>query len=241
MPRRFLLRQPLGVSKVILTGGEAHHLTNVLRRQVGDEVLLFDGEGIEARARIVSLESAGGGSVELEIISHGPAKTETRLPIILATAVPKGDRFEWLVEKVTELGVARIVPLLTERSIVNPGAGKLDKLRNAVIAASKQSGRSRLMEIETPLTWSEFLARETGHGILCVADPSGDPVGHLDWDTGKPIVIAIGPEGGLTERELAAAVAAGAKLVSLGPRILRIETAAVALAALISIRLGDGS
>ena len=237
MSRRFYLPQALDVPRVFLQGREAHHLTNVLRGKLGDEVLLFDGNGIEARARIVGLQPSGaadgGGTAELEILSHGPAESETRQPIILATAVPKGDRFEWLVEKATELGVSRLIPLVTDRSIVNPGEGKLDKLRNTVIAASKQCRRSRLMEITAPLSWSHFLTQEAGAGQLYMADPSGESMGSQRWGTDRPIILTIGPEGGFTEREISAAVAAGAGLVSLGPRILRIETAAVALAAVV--------
>lgn len=241
MPRRFYLPQSLDVSRVSLQGREAHHLANVLRGQIGDVVVLFDGAGSEARARIVRLQPASdresGGSAELEVISHGPAESETRIPIVLATAVPKGDRFEWLVEKATELGVSRLIPLVTERSIVNPGSGKLDKLRNAVVAASKQCGRSRLMEISAPLTWADFLKGEAGQGHLCVADPSGEPLGNRQWNSDRSLIFVVGPEGGLTEREVSSAVALGAELLSLGPRILRIETAAVALATIASVAL----
>lgn len=237
MPRRFFLPQPLNVSRVLLEGREAHHLTNVLRGQPGEEVILFDGAGLQARARIVQIQPAtqseANGSAELEILESGPATAETCVPITLATAVPKGDRFEWLVEKATELGVSRIIPLITERSIVNPGAGKLEKLRHAIVAASKQSGRSRLLELDDPISWNDFLKHEVGSVQFCLADPSGETAGTHAVANDRPIVLAVGPEGGFTEREVTAAVASGARLLRLSHQILRIETAAVALTAVL--------
>lgn len=237
MPRRFFLPQPLNVSRVLLEGREAHHLTNVLRSQPGDEVILFDGAGLQARARIVRIEPAtqseSHSTAELEILEASPAAPETCVPITLATAVPKGERFEWLVEKGTELGVSRIIPLITERSIVNPGAGKLEKLRHAIVAASKQCGRSHLLELDNPITWHDFLKHEVGSVQFCLADPSGEAAGAHPLATDRPIVLAIGPEGGFTEREVAAAVAGGARLLRLSHQILRVETAAIALTAVL--------
>jgi 16S rRNA (uracil1498-N3)-methyltransferase len=245
MPRRFFLPQPLNVSRVRLEGREAHHLTNVLRGQPGDEVILFDGAGLQARARILQIQpatqSGSNGTAELEILEAGPAASETCVPITLATAVPKGDRFEWLVEKATELGVSRLIPLVTERSIVNPGAGKLEKLRHAVVAASKQSGRSRLMEITDPVSWHDFLKREIPATQFCLADPSGETASTHTWSVDQPLILAIGPEGGLTDREVTAALNAGARTLRLGHQILRIETAAIALTAVLVATLEANS
>lgn len=230
MPKRFLHPGKLDSPQVQLSGTEAHHLLHVLRGQVGDEVVLFNGEGLEARARIIAVKDSGEPEATLEILSLHSASSEPRRPIILATAVPKGDRFEWLVEKATELGVTRLIPLLAERSIVNPGTGKLEKLRHSVVAASKQSGRNRLMEINAPLSWNQFLKDEVSEVQFCLADPYGEPLVNCDWSGDQPILLAIGPEGGFTENEIATARARGAQSVRLGQNILRIETAAVALA-----------
>ncbi len=247
MPRRFFTAHPLKSEPLVLAGGEAHHLSHVLRLKAGDEVVLFDGTGEEATAQVVKVSS---GQVMLAVKSRRIATTELPFPLILGTAVPKGDRFSWLVEKATELGVTRLIPLRTARSIVDPGSGKLDKMRNTVIAASKQCGRSQLMVIDEPCDWGKFLQKELSEHQGWVADLAG--VSPLDREATAPevsggtgLVLAVGPEGGLTTEEVAAAAGLGAKLVSLGPRILRTETAALALATLAaaacSARLGLGN
>lgn len=234
MPRRFFTAHPLKNETLVLAGGEAHHLSHVLRLKAGDEVVLFDGTGEEATAQILTVAS---GQVTLAVKSRRIATTELPFPLILGTAVPKGDRFSWLVEKATELGVTRLIPLRCARSIVDPGSGKLDKMRNTVIAASKQCGRSQLMVIDEPCDWGRFLQKELPGQQAWVADFAG--VSPLDLEAtagsypgGPGLVLAVGPEGGLTTGEVAAAAELGAKLVSLGPRILRTETAALALATL---------
>jgi 16S rRNA (uracil1498-N3)-methyltransferase len=217
-----------------LTGSEAHHMHNVLRLKQGQEVMLFDGAGTEATAEIVSTSKR---SVELRILEKTSTPPGAKRSVILGTAVPKGDRFRWLVEKATELGVTRLVPLITERSVVEPGSGKLEKMKQTVIAACKQSGRNRLMAIDEPTDWNRFIDQESQSGLLFVAHPTGaKPATATSSDSEKqPIILAVGPEGGLTETEISTAVNAKAKLISLGPNILRIETAAVALAAIFSI------
>jgi 16S rRNA (uracil1498-N3)-methyltransferase len=230
MTRRFFVSGPLAPGALWLEGAQAHHLLHVLRIGVGQTVDLFDGSGFEASAE---LTGAANGVAELTVRELRAANTETAISLVLAAAVPKGDRFGWLIEKATELGVRRFVPLITERSVVTPGAGKLDKMRRTIVEASKQCGRSRLMELESPVSWREFVTREIATGGW-VAHPSGEAVETVAHREAGPLVAAIGPEGGFTDGELELAVQAGAKLVSLGPRILRIETAAVALAAVVT-------
>src|SRR5262249_55281299 len=148
---------------------------------------------------------------------------------------PRGDRFDWLVEKATELGVSQLIPLTTSRSVVDPRNTKLDKLRQTVIAACKQSGRNHLMKISAVSSWSEFLKQILpGHRAL-VAHPSGqrfDSIQQCEPAGGhRPQAIAIGPEGGFSDEEVESATALGAQVIQLGSSILRIETAAIALAA----------
>ncbi len=228
MDHRFYLPAPLDVQTVQLSGPEAHHLIHVLRMKAGQTVRLFDGQGIEATADVVRLTR---NSAELRIVrthSHSP---ETPFPVILAAAVPKGDRFRWLVEKATELGIARLIPLRTKHSVVDPGSGKLEKMRQTVIAACKQSGRSRLMQIDTVTTWDDLVAREFPGRNVFVAQASGTPISEVCSPAkrpGGPVLVCVGSEGGLASDEIQQAVDAGAKCVNLGPRTLRIETAAVA-------------
>jgi 16S rRNA (uracil1498-N3)-methyltransferase len=213
-----------------LEGSEFHHLTHVMRAGVGDQVILFDGVGNAADVQIVELSKS---RVSFRILkrNHEP---EGNPIVVLATAVPKSDRFRWLVEKATELGVSRLIPLQTARSVTEPGATKLDKMRNTVIEACKQSGRNRLMAIDPVTDWSSFLSEAQATGQLFVADPRGAVCASLCemQQSERPLVLVVGPEGGLTDAELAQAVEVGGHCVSLGCRILRTETAAIALAAL---------
>jgi len=229
MSRRFYAPQNWDQSPLRLEDDEAHHLRHVLRLGVGDEVIVFDGRGIEATARIVTVTKS---AAELMLLERRPGPAESPVALTLATAVPKGDRFSWLVEKATELGITRLIPLSTDRTVVEAGAGKLERLRKTIIAASKQCGRARLMELTELMAWSDFVEQEIPHGDTYIADPSGDHCDFAALTVSRPVLLVVGPEGGFTEFELESACDAGASLISLGPRILRIETAAVALAAI---------
>jgi 16S rRNA (uracil1498-N3)-methyltransferase len=232
MPRRFYLPQPLDAQTLRISGREAHHLLHVLRMEVGQQLWLFDGQGEEALAAIAAIAEGGA---ELRILERRTAQAETSRPIILGAAVPKGDRFRWLVEKATEIGMQRLVPLQTQRSIVDPREGKLDRMRQTIVEASKQCGRGSLMQLDPIADWKSFVVREFAGGAAFIAHPSGEPLDLSQSPAERPVVLAIGPEGGFTDAEIELGLAAGAKLVSLGPRILRIETAAVALGALVAI------
>lgn len=229
---RFFLPQPLQLATIELDGSEAHHLLHVLRAKVGDRVGLFNGQGDEAIAELVNHRKR---SAELRIIDCWSTPTESD-EFILATALPKGDRARWLVEKATELGVTRIIPLRTTRSVVEPGEGKMDKLTQAAIAACKQCGRSHLPRLD-PLTPLNEVLREVASGslptVMLLADPKSDRTIHqaIAAAASPPntILTLIGPEGGFTEDEHTAAIAAGATAVRLGTHILRIETAALAI------------
>ncbi len=231
MSRRFFVSGPLRAGSLRLAGSEAHHLVRVLRIGVGQRVVLFDGGDFEAPADVTGIDAGG-----VELIVHEPrvSHTEPAVDLVLAVAVPKGDRFGWLVEKATELGVRRLVPLVTERSVVIPGPGKLEKMRRTIIEASKQCRRTRLMELAEPAEWPAFLMQESAAGNIRVAHPAGNPFDAAQIAGEGRVVAAVGPEGGFTEAELELAANRGAALVSLGPRVLRIETAALALAALIT-------
>jgi 16S rRNA (uracil1498-N3)-methyltransferase len=229
-PRRFFVTGALVTGHRRLEGTEVHHLVHVLRIGVGDTVVLFDGRGGEATATVTD---CAAGVVELSV-GEPHVEDDDGREIILAAAVPKGDRFGWMIEKATELGVARFVPLITERRVVIPGEGKLDKMRRTIVEASKQCGRARLMELAAPVAWAEFVATLLGPSAGWVAHPEGEPFQQPGKGASRPLVAAVGPEGGFSDAELELAIGAGAKLISLGPRILRIETAALALAALLT-------
>lgn len=232
---RFFLPQPLQLATqatVELDGSEAHHLLHVLRAKVGDRVGLFNGQGGEAVAELVNHRKR---AAELRILDVWTTPAESN-ELILATALPKGDRARWLVEKATELGVTRIIPLRTTRSVVEPGEGKMDKLMQAAIAACKQCGRSRLPRLDPLTSLNDVLREVTSNSLPSVtllADPKSDrTIPQAIAAAASPpstILALIGPEGGFTEDEHTAAIAVGATAVRLGTHILRIETAALAI------------
>ena len=230
MPHRFFCPLLDESGRAILTDSESHHMVHVLRSQPNDIVELFNGQGDAATCRIAVVRKR---EVELEVLSfHRDPPPEKCLT--LATAAPKGDRFDWLIEKTTEIGVTRLSPLVTTRSVVDPRTSKLDKLRQTVVAACKQSGRNRLMEISPVISWADFIAQRISGYQLLIAHPEGIPLSSDGWrspvDSSEPMV-AIGPEGGFTDDEITLGLGAGAQTIGLGAHILRIETAAIAIAA----------
>jgi 16S rRNA (uracil1498-N3)-methyltransferase len=237
MSTRFFHSTAIHTQRAMLEGAEAHHLLHVGRAAAGQEVTLFDGSGAEFTAVI---EKLGRTTVELRIVKRVEADRELPFSLDVGVALPKGDRQKWLVEKLTELGVTTLVPLITERGVAQPSAGALDRLRRSVIEASKQCGRNRLMAIAKPQAWVHWvsLGPEGPNVQRLIAHPDGVPLSQLDTDpaTLQTTRLAIGPEGGFTDPEVAAATGAGWQAVSLGRRILRVETAAVALAATIALR-----
>jgi len=207
-----------------LDAEEARHLSQVCRVRVGDIVELFDGEG---RFLSASVHEIGRNSVELEGIGEPKIEPEPLVDLTLAVAVPKGDRFDWLVEKATEIGTTRLVPTQTKRSVVEPRSTKLDRLRRTIIEASKQCGRSRLMALDELTPWLRIAQSEVDATRL-IAHPGG--VSFREWPEiaqGSKVVLAVGPEGGFTDEEVAEATGRGWVPVTLGRSILRIETACV--------------
>lgn len=233
MPDRYYIATPLSSERVWLTDNEAHHLLHVMRAKPGDEVIVFDGSGQEALARVTSLERS---RVELEITTRQSVSRELPFELYMAVALPKGDRQRWLVEKCVELGVTRLIPLITERSIEreSPGVGK--RLSRYVVEASKQCGRNRLMTIDEPCKLSEYLGSQQDAARI-MAHFDGQPLSRtlanafVEAGLTASVALAIGPEGGFTAAEVALAKAEGWQIASLGPRVLRVETSALVLAA----------
>ena len=173
MAARYFSSAPISTSTVTLDGPEAHHLLHVMRAARGDDVVLFDGSGAEFDARITH---TGRSDVQLEVVARRDVDRENRIALTLGVALPKGDRQKWLVEKATELGVARLVPLATRRSVAQPERSALDKLRRAVIEASKQCGRNRLMAIEPAASLEAFAAAAEEPALRLIAHPVGRTV-----------------------------------------------------------------
>ena len=218
---------------VTLVEEESHRLIHVLRGKVGDRIELFDGMGVEATGVVEHL-TRREVQVRLEAIRR--IDRECDVPLTLAVALPKGDRQRFLVEKLTELGVTRLIPMTTQRSVATAERGTLSKLRRTVVEASRQCRRNRLMEITEPFTWKEVMAwccDHSGPRVLWLAHPDAAPI-PMDAATGTCCewIAAIGPEGGFTDEEVAQGYEMGFQGVSLGRTILRIETAAMTIAAI---------
>ena len=230
LPRLFV-DQPLGEGQAILLQDKpAHYLANVLRLAEGAEVLLFDGQSGEWQATI---EAAHKKKLVLRVTAR-TRPAEDLPPLTLAFAPVKRAPLEWLVEKATELGVARLQPVITHRTVVermNP-----ERLLAIAIEAAEQCGRTRLPELLPPQKLDALLAAPSGR-ILFADETGGQPLPQVAAP--GPMTILIGPEGGFTPEERDRILAAGATGVGLGPRILRAETAALAAVALYMAAAGD--
>ena len=229
MPDRYFTDEPIADYRATLTGAEAHHLIHVMRAEPGLEVTLFDGRGEECLAVVERIER---NTVRLSIVARHKVDRELPLKLTLGVALPKGDRQRWLIEKATELGVARITPLLTRRAVSRPTEQTIKKLRRAVVEASKQCGRNRLMQINPPATWLDFITQTAGETNRLLAHP-GLERSNVVNNSGTAYTLAIGPEGGFTEAEVSEAIKAGWQGIDLGHRTLRIETATLFLASII--------
>jgi 16S rRNA (uracil1498-N3)-methyltransferase len=234
MAERFYVNCELKPGPVLLQGAEAHHLAAVCRLRPGDAVCLFNGDGRQYPARV---EAVGRRDVTLEVLAVESPARELPFRLEVAAPLPRGDRAQFLLEKLTELGVTSFVPLRTARSVVHPRETKLDKLQRHVIEASKQCGRNTLLRVRPMVEWSVFCRSVE----LPERRMLGHPGGESKWEDmenapGRDTVAAVGPEGGFTDDEVALARAASWRLLDLGPRILRVETAAIALTVLLSSR-----
>jgi 16S rRNA (uracil1498-N3)-methyltransferase len=224
MADRFYINCPLAPGPVRIQGAEAHHLATVCRLRPGDPVCLFNGDGHEYPATV---QSVSRKEVQLQILGSESPERELPMVLTLAAPLPKGDRAQFLVEKLTELGVTKFIPLRTRRSIVHPGQGKREKLERYVIEASKQCGRNVLMEVEPVTDWPTYCQDRRLPSRKVLAHSAGATA---TWTRSEALALAVGPEGGFTDDEVELARSCGWQVVSLGPRTLRIETAALVLA-----------
>jgi 16S rRNA (uracil1498-N3)-methyltransferase len=222
-----------------LTGTAANHIGRVLRLRAGDPLILFDDAGGEYAATVAALLRH---SVRVTVGDFLPVDRESPLHVTLAQGISRGERMDIVVQKATELGVKRIVPVTAERTVVRlnaaQAANRLRHWRAIAIAACEQCGRNKLPEITPPMTLQEFLVSGHPEGLRLVLSPNGG-LRARDLTASSAATLLIGPEGGLSDAEHAAALAAQFRGLSLGPRILRTETAALAALAVIQQQLGD--
>jgi 16S rRNA (uracil1498-N3)-methyltransferase len=230
MPR-FYCPAPLhtGLS-LSLPAGPARHV-QVLRLQPGDVITLFNGEGGEFDATVSRM---GRSDVEVEVGAHRAVEREATRVVHLLVGITANDRMDWLVEKATELGVASITPLVAERSVLKLKGERADKKlahwQGVAVAAAEQCGRNRVPPVHPAVTLSEWLKKATP-GERWVLSLCEGTQALLPLAVNVPVTVLSGPEGGLSPNEEAAAKAAGFTPVSLGPRVLRAETAPLAVLA----------
>jgi len=232
MTDRYFVEGPLPDDAPRLEGPEAHHFQHVMRGSAGDEIVVFNGQGGEFLARVDQVRRA---EILLTLLERRDIDRQPRLRVTLGAALPKGDRQRWLIEKAVELGAERFIPLQTRRSVGHGAEEAAQKLRRAAIEAAKQCGGNRLLAIEPRADWSAWLAAAPAHAARWIAHPGSDSRAASEFlkDCARAAEawVAIGPEGGFTDEEVEAGKAQGWQVVSLGPRLLRVETATLALLA----------
>lgn len=237
---RAYISQPLaGKKETTLPAGPAHHLLRVLRLRPGARIRLFDNSGWEYPAQLMATSQRDECRVRL--FPPQQPEVESRLKITLVQAVARGDRMDWCIQKATELGVARIQPILSERTEVRLDAGRAEKRRlhwqQVAVAAAEQSGRLVVPPVALPQPIEGLSA---GENLALVLDPEAKQgIAGLSESAVLGYTVVIGPEGGLTGSEMRQLQEQGFSRVSMGPRVLRTETAGPVAIALLQARFGD--
>ncbi|MBK8337125.1 MAG: 16S rRNA (uracil(1498)-N(3))-methyltransferase [Sterolibacteriaceae bacterium] len=238
---RFFCSQPMKVGATMeLPQEAAHHALRVLRLRQGAAIVLFDGTGGEYRASLLD----EGRRARARIEAFDPIERESPLAVTLAQALPSGDKMDWIIEKAVELGVSAIVPLLAERSVVRlageRAAKRVAHLNAVARAACEQCGRNRVPAVDAIVPLGAFLAAGVAEGAQrLVLSPGGTRNLAALAQPAHGIVLLAGPEGGWSDSEMAALRACGWSELTLGPRILRSETAGPAALAALQARWGD--
>lgn len=237
MRRFYAPKSDFTKDKIVLGPEETRHLREVLRLRTEEEVRVFDGEGGEFVCTVETITKKGAILGIGDRI--GACCRESVLDLTLAVALTKGEKFELVIQKAVELGVTRLVPIQTERGDVKPKdpEKRLERWNRIVIEASKQCGRATLMGVDTITQFDDLISSSTAGQRLLFTERGGEALrGEL---SGKDLVALIGPEGGWSDAELEVAKSAGITLVTLGGRILRAETAAIAIASILQNKFGD--
>jgi 16S rRNA (uracil1498-N3)-methyltransferase len=227
---------------------EMRYLRDVLRLQPGAEVYVFDGDGKEFQCEIAEYSR---DFASLRVVAEvSPTHPESHLDLTLATALLKGEKFDLVVQKATELGAMRILPVMTQRADVRlKDAGDANKRvtrwQRIALEAAKQSGRARVPEVAAPTSFASLIESQTqdnSAGLLMFSERDGEPLAETlthARNTSLPLIALVGSEGGWADEEILQARASGWQIVTLGGRIMRAETAAIAVVVLLQHLLGD--
>jgi 16S rRNA (uracil1498-N3)-methyltransferase len=225
--------------RAVLDGKRAGYVVKVLRLRPGDSLVLFNGDGADYAAKIVSPRR---DSVELAVSTKLPAVAEPELRIMLVQAIARGERMDYCLQKATELGVAAVQPVFTERVEVRLDGPRLEKRmdhwRGVIVSACEQSGRAVVPALLEPLVLDAWMASDTTAPRM-VLDPVSDQSLAGQTIASAEIEILVGPEGGFSRTEMARLRSAGTRPVALGPRVLRTETAGPAAIAVLQAIAGD--
>jgi len=234
--------EPLAANREhTLSRSASDHVLRVLRLHAGDPLVLFDGRGGEYPARLVG---AGKGGAVVATGDHHGIERESPLAITLLQGLARGEKMDLVVQKATELGIARIVPVALGRSVMRVADGeradrKLAHWQAVAVSACEQCGRNRVPEILAPMAFAAALALAADIGQRLLLAPSAEQdLGAMEL-TAAPLALLIGPEGGLEDDEIVTAARQGWRAARFGPRVLRTETAAIAALAVLQARAGD--
>ena len=233
MPRFFLdIHTPAAYPcPARITGADAAHIAKALRMRAGETLTLCDGRGTDYACEIAGFDN---GDVLLSILSTAPSRTEPSLHVTLYQGYPKGDKLEWIIQKAVELGAAEIVPVVTARSVARPeenpakAGRKQERWQKIAAEAAGQCGRGVLPAVSAPLAFRELLIRLEGEPAVVFYEGGGESLSALVTPGCSRLSVIIGPEGGFAPEEIDALREAGARVATLGPRILRCETAPLA-------------
>lgn len=240
MPR-FFVDAPLAVGDIThIEGADARHLAGSLRVTVGETLTLCDGAGSDYTATVTAVARE---AVTLTVDAVTPSVAEPSLAVTLYMGLPKGDKMEFIIQKAVELGVAAIVPVITARSIVRvdgkDAAKKRERYQRVAAEAAGQSGRGIIPTVEAPISWKQALPRLAAENTLLCYEGGGAPIGELVSPADTALSLVVGPEGGFDPTEVEAVVAGGGRIATLGPRILRCETAPLAALAVLMEKSGN--
>ncbi|MBD3427256.1 MAG: 16S rRNA (uracil(1498)-N(3))-methyltransferase [Candidatus Omnitrophica bacterium] len=245
MSRFFVSPQKVRDNKILIDGEEAHHILDVMRMQDGDNVTVFDGTGNEYSGFIENSDRAAGRLTVRIVRTDKPSAR--RMPrVTLAQAIPKKSKMDYIVEKATELGVNRIIPLVTKRTIVRPDdrrrAKKVDRWKKLAVEAAKQCGRTDVPEIEQITQFSDMVSRMDQYDLVLFASLRDDTIPlrqSLEGFKNGDILVFIGPEGDFTPEEAEMACAGNCRFVSLGDRVLKSDTAGLALLSVLDYEFSE--
>lgn len=243
MSRFYVPKEAIHGNRLLIDGREAHHILDVMRLKKLDKIVAFDGSGKEYVGFIKDISRK---SISVEIVETRTPLSRTTLKVALIQAIPKKEKMDYTVEKSTELGVHSIIPIVTKRTVPRWSEAKrhahVERWRKIVKEASKQCGRTDVPRIEEVADFRDVVRKATDYDLALIAALSDEALRLKDvlrnFNGGK-LAIAIGPEGDFTPEEIRAATAAGFRLVNLGPRVLKSDTAGLAVLAMLNYEISS--